>query len=95
MDPTLAAAISNADLLLVVGSRLGEMTTNGYTLIDIPNPKQQLVHVHPSGDELGTVYRADVPVVASAELFRRRSSRSSRRPPCHGRAGARNAVRTI
>lgn len=69
MDPTLAAAISNADLLIVVGSRLGEMTTNGYTLIDIPNPKQQLVHVHPSGDELGSVYRADVPVVASAETF--------------------------
>ena len=69
MDPTLASAISSADLLIVVGSRLGEMTTNGYTLIDIPNPKQQLVHVHPSGDELGSVYRADVPVVASAETF--------------------------
>ncbi|MFT7575813.1 MAG: acetolactate synthase-1/2/3 large subunit [Alphaproteobacteria bacterium] len=69
MDPTLAAAIKDADLLFVVGSRLGEMTTNGYTLIDTPNPKQKLVHVHPSGDELGTVYRADVPVVASAETF--------------------------
>lgn len=69
MDPTLATAIKNADVLLVVGSRLGEMTTNGYTLIDIPNPKQQLVHVHPSGDELGTVYRADVPIVASADSF--------------------------
>jgi acetolactate synthase-1/2/3 large subunit len=69
MDPTLAKAITDADVLFVVGSRLGEMTTNGYTLIDIPNPKQKLVHVHPSGDELGTVYRADVPVVASAETF--------------------------
>ncbi len=71
MDPTLASAISDADLLIVVGSRLGEMTTNGYSLINIPNPKQQLVHVHPSGDELGSVYRADVPVVASAETFSR------------------------
>ncbi len=64
MDPTLASAIKTADVLFVVGSRLGEMTTNGYTLIDIPNPKQKLIHVHPSADELGTVYRADVPVVA-------------------------------
>lgn len=69
MDPTLADAIKSADLLFVVGSRLGEMTTNGYTLIDIPNPKQKLIHVHPSSDELGTVYQADVPVVASAETF--------------------------
>lgn len=69
MDPTLAAAITNADVLFVVGSRLGEMTTNGYTLIDSPNPKQKLIHVHPSADELGSVYRADVPVVASAETF--------------------------
>lgn len=69
MDPALAETIKTADVLFVVGSRLGEMTTNGYTLIDSPNPKQKLVHVHPSGDELGTVYRADVPVVASAETF--------------------------
>jgi len=69
MDPTLADAIKSADVLFVVGSRLGEMTTNGYTLIDIPNPKQKLIHVHPSGDELGSVYQADVPVVASAETF--------------------------
>jgi acetolactate synthase-1/2/3 large subunit len=69
MDPTLAKAIEDADLLFVVGSRLGEMTTNGYTLIDIPTPRQKLIHVHPSGDELGSVYRADVPVVASAEAF--------------------------
>lgn len=69
MDATLAAAISSADVLFVVGSRLGEMTTNGYTLVDSPNPKQKLIHVHPSADELGSVYRADVPVVASAETF--------------------------
>ncbi len=69
MDPTLAKAISEADTLLVVGSRLGEMTTNGYTLVDIPNPKQRLVHVHPSADELGTVYRAELPINASAAAF--------------------------
>ncbi len=71
MDATLAKTISEADLLLVVGARLGEMTTNGYTLIDIPTPRQKLIHVHPDANELGSVYRADIPVVASAETFSR------------------------
>ena len=69
MDPALAKTIADADTLLVVGSRLGEMTTDGYKLLNIPTPKQKLVHVHPSGDELGTVYRAELPINASAGAF--------------------------
>jgi acetolactate synthase-1/2/3 large subunit len=69
LDPKLAAAIKDADLLIVVGARLGEMTTSGYTLIDIPDPKQYLVHVHPSPDELGSVYRPDLPIAATARTF--------------------------
>ena len=68
-EPKLAAAVKNADVLLVVGARLGEMTTSAYTLLDIPNPKQFLIHVHPSGDELGSVYRPDLPINATAETF--------------------------
>ena len=68
-DPKLAAAIRDADLLIVVGARLGEMTTAGYTLVGIPNPAPFLVHVHPSPDELGSVYRADLPIAASARAF--------------------------
>jgi acetolactate synthase I/II/III large subunit len=68
-DPKLAAAIREADLLIVIGARLGEMTTAGYTLIGIPNPAPFLVHVHPSPDELGSVYRADLPIAASARAF--------------------------
>ena len=60
---------SDADLLIVVGARLGEMTTAGYTLLGIPNPAPFLVHVHPSPDELGSVYRADLPIAASARAF--------------------------
>jgi acetolactate synthase I/II/III large subunit len=45
------------------------MTTSGYTLIDIPDPKQFLVHIHPSPDELGSVYRPDLPIAASARTF--------------------------
>jgi acetolactate synthase-1/2/3 large subunit len=69
LDAKLAAAIKDADLLIVVGARLGEMTTSGYTLIDIPDPAQFLVHVHPSPDELGSVYRPDLPIAASARAF--------------------------
>ena len=47
------------------------MTTSTYTLLDIPNPSQYLVHVHPSGSELGSVYRADLPINATAETFAR------------------------
>jgi acetolactate synthase-1/2/3 large subunit len=69
IDAKLGAAIGDADLLIVVGARLGEMTTAGYTLIDIPNPKSFLVHIHPSPDELGSVYRPDLPIAASARAF--------------------------
>ena len=69
IDAKLSAAIKAADLLVVVGARLGEMTTSGYTLIDIPNPKQTFAHVHPSPDELGSVYRADIPIVSTAAAF--------------------------
>lgn len=69
IDAKLSAAVRDADVLIVLGARLGEMTTSGYTLIDIPNPRQQLVHVHPSPDELGTVYAPDLPITATAEQF--------------------------
>src|SRR6185503_3195571 len=69
IDAKLGAAIRDADLLIVVGARLGEMTTAGYTLIDIPNPRSFLLHIHPSPDELGSVYRPDLPIAASARAF--------------------------
>ncbi len=62
INPKLAQRIRNADMLLVVGARLGEATTSGFTLIDIPMPKQRLIHVHAGIDELGKIYRADIPV---------------------------------
>ncbi len=55
-NPALLRRIEQADVLLVVGARLGEMTTQGYTLLDEPKPKQDLVHVHADPNELGRVY---------------------------------------
>ncbi|QEX18952.1 thiamine pyrophosphate protein [Hypericibacter terrae] len=62
INPALARRIKDSDLLLVIGARLGEMTTSGYTLIDIPVPKQKLIHVHPGAEELGRVYQAALPI---------------------------------
>jgi acetolactate synthase-1/2/3 large subunit len=68
-DAPLLARIRAADLLLVVGARLGEITTQGYTLLDVPRPRQRLVHVHPGAEELGRVFQADVPINAGSAEF--------------------------
>jgi acetolactate synthase-1/2/3 large subunit len=69
INPKLAARVKASDFLLVIGARLGEMTTSGYTLIDIPVPQQFLVHVHPDPEELGRVYQPSLAITASAAPF--------------------------
>ncbi len=69
VNPKLAQRIRDADLLVVVGPRLGESTTSGYTLVDVPRPRQRLVHVHPDPDELGRVYQADLPINSGLAQF--------------------------
>ncbi|HEX3138138.1 MAG TPA: thiamine pyrophosphate-binding protein, partial [Casimicrobiaceae bacterium] len=64
-NPKLAARVRDADLLLVIGERLGEAVTSGYTLLSVPNPAQALVHVHPGADELGKVYQPALAIAAS------------------------------
>ena len=65
VNPKLAARVREADVLLVVGPRLGEMTTSGYTLVG----SQTLVHVHPGAEELGRVYRPALPILSGMEQF--------------------------
>ena len=60
INPKLAARVKDADLILALGPRLGEMTTGGYTLLAAPRPVQGLVHVHTDAEELGSVYQADL-----------------------------------
>ncbi|WP_322103833.1 thiamine pyrophosphate-binding protein [Paraburkholderia sp. J41] len=64
VNPALARRIREADVLLALGPRLGESTTGGYALFDIPKTKQTLIHVHQGAEELGRVYAADVPIVS-------------------------------
>lgn len=65
INPKLAARIKEADLVIAVGPRLGEMTTSGYTLLEPPRPRQKLVHVHAGPEELGRVYAADLMLQSS------------------------------
>ena len=58
INPKLAQRIAASDLIIAIGPRLGEMTTNGYTLIKAPVPEQKLVHFHSSAEEIGRVYQA-------------------------------------
>ncbi|HET7787439.1 MAG TPA: thiamine pyrophosphate-binding protein [Myxococcales bacterium] len=62
INPRLAQRVRDADLALVFGPRLGEMTTSGYTLFEAPAPRQALVHVHAGAEELGRVYSAALPI---------------------------------
>ena len=68
-NPKLTARIKAADLILAVGARLGEATTDGYTLITPDHPGQVLVHVHPDPEEFNHVYQVDVPICADMESF--------------------------
>ena len=68
-NPKLVQRIREADLLLVVGPRLGEATTDGYSLITPDHPGQILIHVHPDPEELSSVYRTDLAVCADMREF--------------------------
>jgi acetolactate synthase I/II/III large subunit len=68
-DPALASRLRDADLLLVVGSRLGDIPTRGYTTLEPPRTPQTLVHIHADADELGRVFEADLPIVSGSPEF--------------------------
>ena len=68
-NPKLVERVKAADLILAVGPRLGEATTDGYELITLDHPDQRLVHVHPDPEELNSVYRADLPICAEVSEF--------------------------
>jgi acetolactate synthase I/II/III large subunit len=69
INPKLAKRIKEADLLIVLGARLGEMTTSGYTLIEIPTPRQRMIHIHPDAEELGRVYQPQIAIHATPRAF--------------------------
>jgi acetolactate synthase I/II/III large subunit len=69
INPKLAQRIREADVVLVIGARLGEMTTSGYTLFQAPVPGQALIHVHGGAEELGRVYSPVLPINSGMARF--------------------------
>lgn len=79
--PSLTKRVREADLLLVVGARLGDITTSAYRLVESPTPKPKLIHVYPEADEIGRVYTPDIAIVASSVAF---AEQSLKLPPLDG-----------
>lgn len=69
INPRLAQRVKDSDLLIVLGARLGEVTTSGYSLISTPRPRQALIHVHPSLEELGRVYQPALAIASGMNQF--------------------------
>jgi acetolactate synthase I/II/III large subunit len=69
MDPVLAKRIREADVLVAIGGRLGEIPSDGYTLVRPGVPDQRLIHIHPDPGELGAVYQPELGIVSSLEAF--------------------------
>lgn len=88
-DPRLAQRVRDADVLLVIGDRLSEITTSGYTLLRVPSPSQALVHVTADPSELGRVYAPTLGVVASPDSFARSLGDTPALEPGRREAGTR------
>lgn len=69
VDPKLCKAVEEADVILAVGTRLGEILTQGYTIIQPGTPKQRLIHVYPDADELNRVYQSELAIHSSVGEF--------------------------
>ena len=69
INPALLSRIMLSDCVLVLNARLGEMTTGGYSMFDIPKTKQYLIHIHPDPNELGRVYQPDIGLVCNSAEF--------------------------
>jgi len=88
-NPRLVERIKAADVLLVVGPRLGEATTDGYTLISPDHPGQTLIHVHPDPNEIDRTYRADFGMACGVFAFA--NMLACAQPPTKPRAAASEA----
>ncbi|MGY3697747.1 acetolactate synthase-1/2/3 large subunit [Bradyrhizobium sp. USDA 3240] len=68
-SPKLRDRFTGADVILLIGGRMSEMPSSSYTLLDIPTPSQQLIHVHPGSEELGRVYQPALAIQATPTAF--------------------------
>ncbi len=92
-NPALLKRIREADLLLAIGARLGEMPSQGYSLFDIPGDGEKLIHVQSGAEELGRVYASSLPINAGMEAFAAACRRSSRQTRFRGTTRLRRPIR--
>lgn len=69
INPALAARVREADTILLIGGRFSEVPSQGFTLFDIPAPRQNLIHVHPGAEEIGRIYRPALGIVSTPGGF--------------------------
>jgi acetolactate synthase-1/2/3 large subunit len=81
IDPALAQRVRDADVLVAIGGRLGDVPTGSYTLVEAPRPRQRLIHVHPDPLELGRVFETALGIEAAPTHFARALDRV---PPIDG-----------
>ena len=67
-DPGLIGKAKEADLILAIGSRLGDAVTQGYTLLDMAG-SVPIIQVHPDGSEIGRVFRPALGIVTDLNAF--------------------------
>ena len=68
-NPELLKRVNSADLIVAVGARLGEATTDGYAIPPLTAPERKLIHIHPDPEELNRVYPADLAICAQVDEF--------------------------
>ena len=90
-NPKLVERIKGADLVVLVGGRLGELPSQSYTLFDIPGPQVPLVHVHPGAEELGRVYSPNLAIHATPTAFAAALDKLDLPQPVYGQAEAAHA----
>ena len=82
-NPKLLARVKASDLVIAVGARLNELTTQAYSLFDIPVSQMPLVHVFPGADDIGRVWHPHLGIHASPQAFAAAIDKLV--PPSHGR----------
>jgi acetolactate synthase I/II/III large subunit len=90
-NPKLVDRIRSADLVVLIGGRLGELPSQSYTLFDIPRPQMTFVHVHPGAEELGRVYSPHLPIHATPTAFAAALGRLEVAAAAQGQAAAAHA----
>ncbi|MEM6987745.1 MAG: thiamine pyrophosphate-dependent enzyme, partial [Pseudomonadota bacterium] len=79
-NPALLKRIHDSDLVILLGGRLSEIPSQGYTLLNVPHPEQRLVHVHPGAEELGRVYAPELAINATPAAFLHALSNANLKP---------------